>query len=72
MGKMKELQILESSIFEVIMNMGYSRQNKNLEEYRLGLAVMDQLNNEYFEITGRYYIPQEKVIVYHSRQWEFI
>ena len=72
MGKMKELQTLESTLFEVVMNMGYARQNKNLEDYRMGLAVMDLLNKEYFELTGQYYIPQDKVIIYHSRQWEFI
>lgn len=64
-----EVAKMEESMFEVIHSMHYSLFCKNLKNYRLGLAVLDQLNDEYNEITGQYYIPQMKALDYHSKQW---
>lgn len=64
-----ELLILENAIFDVIHSMHQNLFCKHLQNYRLGLAVLEQLNDEYNEITGQYYIPQMKTLDYYSKQW---
>ena len=66
---MQEIQLLEFSMFEVIESMHQSLACKKLDTYRLGLAVLDQLNDEYCELTGQYYIPPMKTLDYYSKQW---
>lgn len=68
---MKEVQILEQSMFDIIFSLHTSLVFKDLEDYRLGLAVLDSLNDEYHELTGQYFIPQDRVLDYHSKQWSF-
>lgn len=69
MGNVKEIQLLENSIFDIIESMQYAVQYNNIENYRLGLAVMDELNNEYKSITGQAYVPEMKVLEYYENQW---
>lgn len=69
MGKLKEIQLLENSMFDVIESMHKSLVYKKLDNYRLGLAVLEQLNDDYCELTGQYYIAPMKALDYHSRQW---
>jgi hypothetical protein len=65
----KEVRVLEESMFELVQTLYESIQLKNLENYRLGLAVLDELNEEYCDITGQYYISPMKTLEYHSNQW---
>lgn len=66
---MNEIQVLENSMFDVIESMHESLAYKKLDNYRLGLAVLEQLNDDYCELTGQFYIPPMKTLDYHSRQW---
>lgn len=69
MGKVKELRIIEEAVFEVVHALHQSMYTKDLTNYRLGLAVLEQLNSEYCDITGQYYMPPVKELEYHSQQW---
>jgi hypothetical protein len=69
MGKVKEIRIIEEAVFEVIHSLHQSMYCRNLENYRLGLAVLEQLNSEYCDLTGQYYMPPMRELEYHSNQW---
>jgi hypothetical protein len=69
MGKFKELQILESDMFDAIEGLHLAMRNKNLADYKVWLALLEQLNVEYLYMTGEFYIDQKRVLDYHSKQW---
>lgn len=71
MSKFKEIQRIESDVFEVIHFLHRIMKEGNLESYKKGLAALEALNDEYKELTGQYYIAQDRIVDYHSKQWEF-
>ncbi len=72
MDKNKELYVIESSIFDITQCLLEAKQYKNLNDYRLGLSILDQLNLEYYEISGSYFLDQNKMLDFHSKQWEMV
>lgn len=74
MGKFKDIQLLENMLFDSIE---YLEKTAKLDvthptvriKYQSGLAALDLLNEEYKQLTGNYYIDQNRVLQYHSKQW---
>lgn len=71
MSKFKEICSIESDVFEVIHFLHRIMKEGNLDSYKKGLVTLDALNEEYKELTGKYYIAQDRILDYHSKQWEF-
>lgn len=69
MGKFKELQVLESNIFEAIEEMHIAICNKDITAFRGWLALLENLNDEYNFMTGNFYIAPMEILMYHSYQW---
>lgn len=70
MSMFKKIQEIESDIFDVLHDLHVCLQYKNASDYKMNLQLLDILNEEYKDITTEYYIKPEKVLDYHSRQWE--
>lgn len=69
MGKFKELQILESDMFDAIEGLHLSIRNKNINDYKTWLALLENLNDEYNFMTGNFYIAPVRILMYHRYQW---
>ena len=77
MGKFKDVALLENMIFDSVeylektLKLANGQSNPNLKiRYQSGLAALDLLNAEYRQLTGKEFIDQNKVLQYHSKQWE--
>lgn len=78
MSKIKELALLEQMLFDSIE---YLEKNLRLRtpypnptlkiRYQSGLAALDILNEDYKQLTGKYFVDHNKVLEYYSKQWEF-
>lgn len=66
----KIVQNLESDIFDVTYQLHINLKNKNKPAYRLCLLALDQLNIDYFHLTGKYYIERKKILDYYSKLWD--
>ncbi len=68
---MKEIQQLESDMFDVTVRLHKAKSLRDKPDFITSLALLEVLNDEYNELTDTYYIPQEKMLEYHSFRWEF-
>lgn len=66
----RKVKNLESNLFDIIYELHTNLTLKNKDQYKLCLAALDQLNYDYFELTGKYYINRERVIDYYSKLWD--
>lgn len=71
MGMMKEIQQLESDMFDVTVRLHRAKTYLDKVDYITSLALLEVLNDEYNEITNHYYVDQVKMVEYHSYRWEF-
>lgn len=69
MGKMKQIQQLESDIFDIIQKLNETLKLKKKEHYKLCLVAMDSLNEDYNNLTGNYYIHPLKALGYYEHLW---
>lgn len=69
MGKLKRLQQIESDLFDVIEKLNRDLRFKNKDSYKLHLVVMDELNEEYNSLSGKYYIPPLTCLQYYEKMW---
>lgn len=69
MGRVKELYILEEAMFNIRETLHHNLNFKNKTQYCLALEVMEELNNEYFELAGEYYIDQLTLLGYYEQKW---
>lgn len=69
---MNEIKVkkLESDIFDVIYELHINLNLKNKQQYRLCLLALDNLNIEYFQLTGKYYIERKRILEYYSKLWD--
>lgn len=75
MARFEDKAVLEGMLFEAIeyleKQLQGSRRDPTLKiRYQSGLAALDLLNEEYRQITGTYYIAQDRVLKYHAKQWD--
>ncbi len=66
----RKVKNLESDMFDVIYELHRNLNVKNKEQYRLCLIALDQLNIEYFQLTGKYYIERKRILDYYSKLWD--
>ena len=71
MSKFKQIQQLESNLFDIVEKLNYTFTYKKKDQYKLHLVALDELNEEYCEITGNYYIHPMKTLSYYEKLWEF-
>jgi hypothetical protein len=67
---MKEIQQLESDMFDVTVRLHKAKSVLDRNEFITSLALLEVLNDEYNELTDTYYIDQLKMLEYHSYRWE--
>lgn len=65
-----KIKRLESDMFDVIYELHINLKIKNKEQYRLCLVALDQLNIEYFQESGKYYIERKRILDYYSKLWD--
>jgi hypothetical protein len=70
MSMLKQVQLLESDMFETIHDLLKAFHSKNSGDYTTFLAILENLNDEYKDLTGQYYIEQTRIISYHEKRWE--
>lgn len=66
---MKELQQLESDIFDTVTELHKNLFTKNKDKYKLHLGILDILNEEYNELTGNYKVHPLECLEYYSNLW---
>lgn len=66
----RKVKNLESDMFDVIYELHRNLNAKNKEQYRLCLITLDQLNIEYFQLAGKYYIERKRILDYYSKLWD--
>lgn len=71
MSKFRQLKDIESNLFDIICELNHNFFLRKKEDYKLLLVALDELNEEYKEQTGKYYIEPVKCANYYSRLWEF-
>ena len=70
MGRITDIYKLEDLMFEVVESLYKAIEIKNLDRYRLALATLEMLNNEYNSLYGNYFIYQIRMLDYYRNQWE--
>lgn len=66
---------LEEKMFELIYSLEYYKRFKQYkpfkEKYKQSLAALEVLNSDYKKLTNSIYIPERRMLEYHSVKWEF-
>lgn len=66
----RKVKNMESEIFDIVHKMHINLFLKNKIQYKLLLTALDELNNDYKKITGKYYICSQKIVDYYSKLWD--
>lgn len=61
---------LQEDLFELICSLYENYNYRKIDHYKLDLALLEEYNNEYKELTGLYYLKAEKVIEFYEKLWE--
>lgn len=67
----KTLKILENLLFDLVFELNQKYQLKQYDKYKLALASLQIINEEYNQITGRYYIDKQQIMEYYRQLWDF-
>ena len=62
---------LKNLIFEVITDIYQARACRQKSRFKLGLATLEILNAEYFQITNKEEISQERLLKLYEELWTF-
>lgn len=71
MGKVKELYKLEDMIFQTMEGLYQAYDYKQKDKYKIALASLEILNEEYKQLTGKLFIEQTRITGYYTKMWEF-
>lgn len=66
----RKVKNIETHIFDIIHELHINLTYKNKDQYKLCLVALDELNDDYKKITGKYYISSERVVDYYSKLWD--
>ena len=61
---------LENQIFEITEKLIIAKQIRSDKQINLCLAVLENLNDEYKELTGNYRISPLEMVNFHSYKWD--
>ena len=70
MSMLKQVQQLESDMFDAIELLHIALQYKQREDFNMALALIEEMNDEYEQITHKPYITPLEMIKFHEKKWE--
>lgn len=69
MSKNKRISQIHLELFDVVSELHRTLQNKDKESYKIWLVELDEFNDEYKSLTGKYHIEPLDVVVYYENLW---
>lgn len=69
MSKNKRISQIQLELFDVISELHTNLQNKNKEDYKIWLVELDELNDEYKSLTGKFHIEPLDAVVFYEHLW---
>jgi hypothetical protein len=70
MGMYKEISHLEDQIFNTLDAAYKAFQYRQIDKYKLYLATLEMLNEDYKSITKVDFITQERIMNMYAKMWE--
>lgn len=70
MSKFTQLRQLELDMFDIIEGLHKALFVKRIDDYKMYLSLMDEVNEEYKELSGKYYLDPMRCLGYYENLWE--
>lgn len=67
----KQISNIEAGLFDIICELHKNLYYPNKENYKAFLVLLDENNEEYKALTGKYYIEPTRCADYYAKLWEF-